>query len=561
LFGVPGLASQRVDNFARRSLWRIVAAVVFGVLCLVPAVAEAKPVRAYAGIVVDAKSGKVLYESDADASRYPASVSKVMTLYVLFQELAAGNIKLSDKMPVSKWAASASPTKLGLRPGSTITVDNAIRAICTLSANDMARVVAEYIGGSEAAFAKRMTSTARALGMKHTTYVNASGLPDGRQITTVRDQAILGVAIYEHFPKYYEYFQTKSFKYGKRTYGNHNNLLGKNGIDGIKTGYTGAAGYNLLTAARADGHHIVVVGFGFSSAGKRDSKVRSLVNEYLPQARTGSYLEAALIPQPGRKGAAAIPAQDADIQVASASPIVPMPAPAFRGPDDEAPADPQMGIGDIDTVDNTTVATLAPAPVERPVDLGMPPAVEAVNKAAGAPTKRKKLGDVVGAFTDSYSMGAAPAPLGQTRPSAPLIPPVGIGTDGQPVDLMTSGSISTQAAATPVTDAQPQSLGVDAPVTQVAEVATQQPMPAALPDGWIVQLGASPTQDGANGLLDNASSKVRSLGKFQSYVERFEKDGQTYFRARFGGFSGQSAANNMCKQLKQAKMSCLAMQS
>ena len=175
-----------------------------GVLCFAPAVAEAKPPRAYAGIVVDAKSGKVLYESDADASRYPASVSKVMTLYVLFQELAAGNIKLSDKMPVSKWAASASPTKLGLRPGSTITVDNAIRAICTLSANDMARVVAEYIGGSEGAFAKRMTSTARALGMKHTTYVNASGLPDSRQITTVRDQAILGVAIYEHFPKYYE---------------------------------------------------------------------------------------------------------------------------------------------------------------------------------------------------------------------------------------------------------------------------------------------------------------------------------------------------------------------
>jgi len=194
------------------------------------------------------------------------------------------------------------------------------------------------------------------------------------------------------------------------------------------------------------------------------------------------------------------------------------------------------------------------------VDLGMPPAVEAVNKAAGAPTKRKKLGDVVGAFTDSYSMGAAPAPLGQTRPSAPLIPPVGIGTDGQPVDLMTSGSISTQAAVVPVTDAQPQSLGVDAPVTQVAE-AVEQPMPAALPDGWIVQLGASPTQDGANGLLDNASSKVRSLGKFQSYVERFEKDGQTYFRARFGGFPGQSAANDMCKQLKQAKMSCLAMQS
>ncbi|HVX72644.1 MAG TPA: serine hydrolase [Devosia sp.] len=554
------MASQRVYSVSRLSLWRIVAAVFIGIFLLAPSVAEAKVPRAYAGIVVDAKSGKVLYQSDADEYRYPASVSKVMTLYILFQELAAGNIKLTDKMPVSKWAASAQPTKLGLRAGSTITVENAIKAICTLSANDMARVVAEYIGGSESNFAKRMTSTARALGMSHTTYVNASGLPDSRQITTVRDQATLGIAIFEHFPKYYEYFQTKSFKYGKRTYGNHNNLLGKNGIDGIKTGYTGAAGYNLLTAARTGGHHIVVVGFGFGSAGSRDAKVRSLVNEYLPQSRTGSYLEAALIPTPGRKGSVAIPAQDADVQVASANPVIPMPAPTFRAADDEAPADPQIGIGDVDTVDNATVASLAPEPIERPVDLGMPPAVQAVNAAAGAP-KRRTLGDVVGAFTDNYSLGAAPAPLGQTRPSAPLIPPVGIGRDGQPVDLMTSGSISTEAALAPRSDAAPQSLGLDNGATQVAEAAPQQPMPAALPQGWIVQIGASPTQDGANGLLDAASSKIRSLGKFQSFVERFEKDGQVYFRARFSGFSGQSAANDMCKQLKQAKMSCLAMQS
>ena len=166
----------------------------------------------------------------------------------------------------------------------------------------MARVVAEYISGSESAFGKRMTSTARALGMKHTTYVNASGLPDSRQVTTVRDQAILGIAIYEHFPKYYAYFQTKSFSYGKRSYGNHNNLLGKNGIDGIKTGYTGAAGYNLLTAARTDGRHIVVVGFGFNSGAKRDAKVRDLVKTYLPKARSGDYLQTAMIPAPGRKG-------------------------------------------------------------------------------------------------------------------------------------------------------------------------------------------------------------------------------------------------------------------
>ncbi|HEX4298226.1 MAG TPA: SPOR domain-containing protein [Devosia sp.] len=520
---------------------------------LLPATeAMASASRSFAGIVVDAKSGKILYQNNPDAYRFPASVSKVMTLYILFQELSVGHIKLTDMMPVSRWAASAEPTKLGLKPGASISVDNAIRAICTLSANDMARVVAEYIGGSESNFAKRMTATAHALGMSHTTYVNASGLPDSRQITTVRDQSILGIAIFEHFPKYYAYFQTRSFAYGRRVYGNHNNLLGVDGIDGIKTGYTGAAGYNLLTAARVNDRHIVVVGFGFPTAGSRDAKVRSLVDTYLPQARTGDYLQTAMIPLPGRRGS---PLPSDTVQLASADPVVPMPAPAFRGADpDEAPADPQMGIGDTDTVDaNVTVASItAPQPLMRPVDLGMPPAIDAVNAAAGTPKTQGATDTVVGAFTDAYQLGAPPAPLGQTRPSAPLIPPVGVGDSGQPVDLMTSGSVGNDATAA----ASP------ADVTQVAEAETpSQPMPASLPTGWIVQIGAAPTETGAHGLIGDATDKVDGLGKFNGFIQRFEKDGQTYFRARFGGFSGQDAANDMCKQIKQAKLSCLAMQS
>src|SRR5690606_38431156 len=231
----------------------------------------------------------------------------------------------------------------------------------TLSANDMARVIAEYISGSESSFAKRMTSTAKALGMKKTTYANASGLPDSRQITTVRDQAILAAAIYEHFPDYYKYFQTKSFSYGKRTYGNHNNLLGKNGVDGIKTGYINASGYNLMTAARADGRHIVVIGFGFQKAGTRDAKVRELVNKYMPKARSGSYLQVASIPEPGRKGSGS--SGGATVQIASAP--VPLPFPTFRNLGNaltvEAPANPQIGIGDVDT--NVTVASIAPEPL------------------------------------------------------------------------------------------------------------------------------------------------------------------------------------------------------
>ena len=206
-------------------------------------------------------------------------------------------------MTVSKHAAAAVPTKLGLKAGSTIRVEDAIKSIVTLSANDMARAIAEQISGTESQFAERMTRTARALGMSRTTYVNASGLPDSRQITTVRDQARLGIAIYEHFPDYYEYFQTRVFNYNGRTYGNHNRLLGAvPGVDGIKTGYIRASGYNLLTAARKDDRHIVVVGFGFDTGASRNAKVTSLVNKYLPKARSGTYLATAVIPRTVRRG-------------------------------------------------------------------------------------------------------------------------------------------------------------------------------------------------------------------------------------------------------------------
>lgn len=535
-------------------------AILLALIVFQPVVVEAQQTsvpRKYAGIVVDAKSGKVLYESAADAARYPASVTKVMTLYVLFQELAAGNIRLSDKMVVSKYAAAAVPTKLGLRAGSKITVENAIKALVTLSANDMARVIAEHISGTESAFAQRMTTTAKALGMSRTVYRNASGLPDSRQVTTVRDQAILGIAIYQHFPKYYEYFQTRSFTYGKTTYGNHNRLLGSNNVDGIKTGYTSASGFNLLTAARDSDQHIVVVGFGFDSSGSRDAKVRELVKKYFPKGRKGGYLETAMIPQPGRKGAT--------VQLASADPVMvmPKPYPEFRASGTTEPAvmqvanvpDPHAAQAQIE--DPVIVASLErmPVPAQRPADIGLEPAVQAANllgdsTAVHAQQEDRPL-DVIGAWlSETFSLGAAPAPLGQTAPSAPLVPPVGIGENGQPIDLMTSGGIGTQpmpAVAQPL----PEPLAV-------AEVLPEA-RPAA--GGWIVQIGAAPTEGGANSLLSDAAGSIASLGNFRPYVERFEKSGQIFYRARFTGFGGRDDAAAMCSQLKKAKVSCLAMQS
>jgi D-alanyl-D-alanine carboxypeptidase len=540
------VASHKAFSQARGLFSRLILTLVMIVPLLAATVApsEAASVpRKFAGIVVDAKTGKTLYESSADAARYPASVTKVMTLYVLFQELKAGNVTLKTKFKVSKHAASAVPTKLGLRSGSTITVENAIKSIVTLSANDMARVIAENISGSESAFAKRMTATAKALGMSSTTYRNASGLPDSGQVTTVRDQAILGMAVYQHFPEYYEYFQTKSFSYGKRTYGNHNRLLGSNGVDGIKTGYTNASGFNLLTAARSNGRHIVVVGFGFDSGGSRDAKVRELVKTYLPKGRSGSYQSAAVIPQPGRKGATVM------VAAASDQPVIPMPYPKFRlNGAVTARLQPVDAAQQPDDITVASIGTGAPLPAARPEDLQ---AVQAVNTLA-APVGDRPL-DVIGAWiSDTFELGAAPAPLGSTAPSAPLLPPVGIGEEGEPLDLMTSGAVGDASPAPVANQPEPAPIMVAA----VEETTAQ-----TLTGGWIVQIGAAPTEGGANQLITDASGRIDTLASFRSYVERFEKNGQVFFRARFGGFAAREQAASMCSELKKAKMSCLAMQS
>jgi D-alanyl-D-alanine carboxypeptidase len=239
----------------------------------------------YADIVVDDKSGFVLHQVDADEPRHPASLTKIMTLYLLFERLDKGELKLNTPLPVSTHAALQRPTKLGLKAGQTITVEDAIKGLVTRSANDAAAVIAEAIGGSEEEFAKLMTLKAKALGMTRTTYVNASGLPAGEQITTANDQAVLGRAIQHRFPNYYRYFATPSFRYRGVEIHNHNALLGQvKGVDGIKTGYTEASGYNLVSSVRRDERHIVAVVLGGTSNAARDARMRQLIEDNIAQA-------------------------------------------------------------------------------------------------------------------------------------------------------------------------------------------------------------------------------------------------------------------------------------
>src|SRR5271169_1384441 len=242
---------------------------------------------AFSSIILDGNSGATLSSNNPDASRHPASLTKIMTLYLLFERLDAGKMKLDTEMQVSERASEQAPTKLGLRPGQSIRVEDAIKGLVTRSANDAAVVIAEAIAGDEDDFAKLMTRKARALGMSRTTYRNASGLPNDEQVTTARDQATLGRAIQDRFPRYYRYFSTQAFTYHGQSIRNHNHLLGNvEGVDGIKTGYTRASGFNLVTSMRRGNRYLVGVVLGGRSGGSRDAIMRNLLAENLEKAST-----------------------------------------------------------------------------------------------------------------------------------------------------------------------------------------------------------------------------------------------------------------------------------
>src|SRR6266487_5235714 len=239
----------------------------------------------YADLVMDANTGAVLHAENADSLRHPASLTKIMTLYLLFEQLEAGKLKLDSPLKVSAEAAGQTPTKLGLKAGSTLAVEDAIKGMVTRSANDAAVVVAEAIAGNEDDFAKLMTRKAQALGMKNTVYKNASGLPDDNQVTTARDQSTLGRAIQERFPRYYKYFSIRLFTFRGESISNHNHLLGKvEGVDGIKTGYIGASGFNLVTSVHRGNRYLAAVVMGGSSGASRDARMRDLINEKIALA-------------------------------------------------------------------------------------------------------------------------------------------------------------------------------------------------------------------------------------------------------------------------------------
>jgi D-alanyl-D-alanine carboxypeptidase len=267
-------------QFQLRKVFVVFAAFLFGIQ--MPAFADK-----YASYVLDLDSERVLHARNAEDPRYPASITKVMTLYMVFDALESGRLTLDSQIKVSANAAKQPPSKLYLKPGSTILVEDAINALITKSANDVAVVLAERLGGSETRFAALMTAKARRLGLENTRFKNASGLPNAAQISTAKDLARLGEAIMTDHSKYYDYFATKEFEYGKAKYKNHNKLLGEvRGVDGIKTGYTRASGFNLLASAERDGHRIIAVMLGGASSKSRNEHVTDLLEAAFTQIET-----------------------------------------------------------------------------------------------------------------------------------------------------------------------------------------------------------------------------------------------------------------------------------
>lgn len=279
----------------------------------------------YSAIVMEARTGTILIDAGADEPRFPASLTKMMTLYMLFEALRDGRTQLGSRIVMSEEAASRPPSKLGIPPGGGLTVEQAILALVTKSANDVAAAVGEHIGGSEERFAQMMTMRARSLGMTQTRFRNASGLPDWEQVTTARDMVTLGRRLFTDFPNRYHYFGTVHFAWGRAQIRNHNRMLGDyDGADGIKTGFINASGFNIVTSAQRDGVRLVGATFGGSSWVERDRHMGALLDQGFSRMgvapRAPSSVMAAAAPAPRRDAPAARPVAQGNARAAQVAP-------------------------------------------------------------------------------------------------------------------------------------------------------------------------------------------------------------------------------------------------
>jgi D-alanyl-D-alanine carboxypeptidase len=459
----------------------------------------------FAAIVVDANSGRTLYSLKEDQQRHPASVTKVMTLYLLFEQLETGRLNLHSPLRISQHAAAQAPCKLNLEPGETIEVEDAIKAVVTKSANDIAVAIAESVGGDEEHFAQMMTAKAHALGMRDTHFANASGLPNPAQITTAHDLALLGRAIQERFPKYYRYFSTHAFTYNGEVMRNHNHLLDRvEGMDGIKTGYTNASGFNLLTSVRRGGRHIVAVVLGGRTAGARDAYMASLIQRHIGAGGTQKTAQ-----------------------------------PVSEEPDDGA----------------ETAEPTASIPPARPQEAGMAYARAPEGEdEESAPEAARSVAQKVQptAAPEALQPKVRPAFVsgGEKRPVAEAgDQPRAVGGS---TTAAASGKNVARVAAAPTTPSALKPPAGEKPQS----VKTESSRPAH--PGWMIQLGATEDLEQAQELLARARSEAHRLpAGARAFTEKVRKGSGTLYRARFAGLA-EDSAEETCRELKRSGFACFA---
>ncbi|MFZ3032747.1 MAG: D-alanyl-D-alanine carboxypeptidase [Parvibaculum sp.] len=525
-------ASTQKLAAGRVSLRRFLATIALGLtICLTISSTDAQAFTPKsASLVMDASNGRILYSRNADEQCYPASLTKVMTLYLLFGELESGKLSLNTRLKASRHAANQAPSRLGLKPGETIRVQDAILALVTKSANDVAVVVAERLGGSETKFAEMMTAKAKQLGMKHTRYMNASGLPNRSQLTTARDQATLAKHIQTDFPQYYRYFSTRTFAWDGRVFKNHNHLLGKYaGISGLKTGYTAASGFNLTTSVQRNGRSVIGVVLGGKTSRARDKQMVAILDQTMPKAVVMRDVGATQIasnepaPTPILR-----PASDAlDNLVASmddpdpdeesytgteqvASLSAPAPAPLRAAANDAPPV--------TKTIVTTTVAPPVTAQSAAPLDQATAYALAALGKAEG-PVRR--VGRDIGGLIVTPALASEGA-----QPTSPV------------------GLRKVAHASDPATPSH--GWAADDPL---------------IPDGsWVIQIGAYSDQgDAVSRIRDAMKAAPTELSKAVPVtIPVRSTDNKMLYRSRFGGFDDEKEARNACGRLARQRISCIA---
>lgn len=500
---------------------RIRLVLVLALVAAAGAVAQPQTAQAskYAALVMDATSGKVIFSRNADARRFPASLTKVMTLYMTFDALEQGQLSLNQRLKISRRAVGQPPSKIGITTGDRITVEQAIKALVVKSANDVATALAETIAGTEYKFAVRMTNRAQKIGMKSTRFMNASGLPNRNQVTTARDMARMSRALMRDFPQYYHYFNTTTFTWKGRTYRSHNRLL-KNyaGTDGIKTGYTRASGFNLTSSVKRDGYHLIGVVMGGRSSASRDAHMREILTSQFKRIRRSPRLAKKYTSTP-RFVAIPKPKPTYEDRFGAVALVRPLPKPGAVMAIAQAPVVPETPGQNDDLGDLIATVSAGMVPLPKPGSafaLALASADAEGEEQAGSETEQPKVEKTLAALAES----------------APVY--------GQLQAALADGA-STSDETTPF-----------------PEVASRAyPLASTADKTWQIQVGAfslmSSAQDKISRALDAAPDQ---LNRQLAAVLPIDLGNRVVYRARFGPFD-EDEADQTCDVLSKRGLNCI----